>query len=422
MNPKNKKTYKTTKKRTKKITKKMHSLHGGMDNTFTNKLSSELTTNLLSNLSCHEVINTISTNKTQLQNAVYVNWSLLLNELIEKIKISSISNDVDILVDCGILCETIQKQEFTKYYNICKIITLANKYGIERTEPFIINSSFITSIMMNTIPRISDRQDQDFLHTVFPFTEIPESAFSIFEIFRHSNRGHHLNDGPFSEDNIEIYNILALRSVTIPNSVTHIGNNAFYGNKIYYVFIPYSVTYIGQHAFESNQIGELIFEQNNLEDEDYENIIEKKEKMLVIGDQAFQYNLIDTLDLPANVIVIGRNAFEHNSINNLDFQFYSYRVPKLFLIGDGAFKYNRITRLELPTSLNKIGEYAFFNNYLEEVTIPENVKKIGEYAFANTRGLTLYFPKRYEKNKDTIYNKIYNGNYVSENMKIEFKY
>jgi len=414
MNPK--KTYKTTKKRNKKITNKRHSLHGGMDNTFTNKLSSELTTNLLSNLSCQEVINTISTNKSQIQNAGHVNWSLLLSQLLEKMKISSISNDVNILIDCGILCKTIQKQEFTKYYNICKIITLANKYGIERTEPFTINSSFITSIMMNTIPRISDRQDQDFLHTVFPFTEIPESAFSIFEIFTSNGREH-----PFDEDNIKIYNTLALTSITIPNSVTHIGDNAFYGNKIYYVFIPYNVTRIGRLAFTRNEIYELEFEQNNLEDEDYENIIEKKEKMLVIGDQAFQYNLIDTLDLPANVIVIGRNAFEHNSINNLDFQFYRYRVPKLFFIGDGAFKYNRITRLELPTSLNKIGEYAFFNNYLEEVTIPENVKKIGKYAFANTRGLTLYFPKLYEKNKDTIYNKIYNGKYVSENMKIEFQ-
>jgi len=412
---KNKKTYKTTKKRSKKLTKKMHSLHGGMDNTFTNKLSSEITTNLLSNLSCQEVINTISTNKSQLQNAVYVNWSLLLNELIEKMKIRRISNDVNILVDCGILCKTIQKQEFTKYYNICKIITLANKYGIYTSKPFTINSSFITDIMMNTIPRISDRQDQDFLHTVFPFTEIPESAFSIFEIFTNNGREH-----PFDEDNIKIYNTLALTSITIPNSVTHIGDNAFYGNKIYYVFIPYNVTRIGRLAFKDNEIYELEFEQNNLEYEDYENIIEKKEKMLVIDNQAFQHNLIDTLDLPANVIIIGRSAFEHNSIYDLDFQIYSYGVPKLMSIGDSAFRYNRINRLLLPRSLYKIGKYAFFNNYLEQIFIPDSLKEIGEYAFANTSSLVLYFPKRYEKNKDKIYNKLYNGNYVSENMKIEF--
>jgi hypothetical protein len=104
----------------------------------------------------------------------------------------------------------------------------------------------------------------------------------------------------------------------------------------------------------------------------------------------------------------------------LDFTYYDTRNSQLNWIGDDAFYYNRISSLELPEKLRYIGEYAFFNNYLEEVTIPESVKKIGKYAFANTRELTLYFPKRYEKNKDKIYDKIYNGKYVSENMKIEF--
>jgi hypothetical protein len=419
MNPKKlklKKTYKTTKKRIKKLTKKMHSLHGGMDNTFTN-ISSKTTTNLLSNLSCQEVINTISTNKSQIQNAVHVNWSLLLSQLLEKMKISSVSNDVNILVDCGILCKTIQKQEFTKYYNICKIITLANKYGVERTEPFTIDSSFITRIMMNTIPRISDRQDQDFLHTVFPFTEIPESAFSIFNIFRRNELRN-----PFSKNNTKLYNILALRNITIPNSVTHIGDGAFYGNKIVNVFIPYSVTHIGKETFRANQIDSLIFEENELKDEDYENIIiEKKEKTLNIDDNAFYDNRIETLHLPSNIIAIGSYAFAYNEIDDLNFQFYSSRNPNLVSIGDNAFYYNRITSLKLPTSLYEIGEYAFFNNYLEEVTIPESVKEIGEYAFANTSGLTLYFPKRYEKNKEKIYDSVIKGKYVSENMKIEFK-
>jgi hypothetical protein len=287
---------------------------------------------------------------------------------------------------------------------------------------------------MNTIPRVSDRQDQDFLHMVFPFTEIPRAAFSIFEIFRHYkiNRDRlgrdrryvlHLGfDNPFSEFNTKIYNTLALTSVTIPNSVTHIRDNAFYGNKINEVFIPYNVTHIERLAFKQNDIYKLEFEQYELEDEDYENIVEKKEKTLTIGDEAFQYNRINTLHLPSNVILIGRDAFSYNEISGtLDLAYYS-RDSKLFLIGDRAFKHNRISKLILPTSLYEIGEYAFFNNYLEEVTIPENVKKIGEYAFANTRGLTLYFPKRYEKNKDKIYDKIYNGKYVSKNMKIEFRY
>ena len=420
--PKMKKTYKTTKKRSKKLTKKIHTLHGGMDRTFTKNLSTELTTNLLSNLSCQQVINTISTNKSQLKNVVYVNWSLLLNELIEKMKILSISNDVNILVECGILCETIQNQEFTKYYNICKIITLANKYGIDTQQPFTINSSFITNIMMNTIPRVSDREDQDFLNKVFPFTEIPQAVFSIFNIFSRvfgENNIHGVNN-PFREGNTEIYNTLALKNITIPNSVTHIGDNAFYGNKIEYVFIPYNVTYIKRLAFKNNDIHEVKFGQNSL-NEDYEDIIEKNNKILVIDSEAFQYNRIGQLDLPSNVGSIGRHAFDHNEITRLDFGYYSGQPVHLFGIGDFAFSYNSISQLRLPDKLSDIGKYAFFHNYLEEIYIPESVRKIGQYAFANTRGLTLYFPKRYEKNKEKIYDSVIKGKYVSENMKIEFK-
>lgn len=420
--PKMKKTYKTTKKRNKKLTKKIHTLHGGMDNTVTKNLSTELTTNLLSNLSCQEVINTISTNKSQLQNVVYVNWSLLLNELIEKMKILSISNDVNILVDCGFLCEIIQNHEFTKYYNICKIITLANKYGVDTTKPFTINSSFITSIMMNTIPRVSDRQDQDFLHMVFPFTEIPQAFFSIFNIFSRvfgENNIYGVNH-PFYEGNTETYNSLALTDVTIPNSVTHIWDNAFYGNKIKYVFIPYNVTHIKRLAFNHNNIHEVEFEQNRLEGEEYENIIEKNNKLLVIDSEAFQYNRIDTLYLPSNVVGIGRYAFDHNEITQLDLGYYSSQPVHLMWIGNFAFSYNSISQLLLPEKLYKIGEYAFFHNYLEKIYIPESVRKIGQYAFANTDGLTLYFPKRYEKNKEKIYDSIIKGKYVS-NMKIEFK-
>ena len=308
----------------------------------------------------------------------------------------------------------------------------SNYYGNSRRGDIIINSSFITSIMINTIPRISDRKDQDFLHTVFPFTEIPRAAFSIFTIFRNylinparvgierNDDRHFGRNDAFSSFNTIARNRFALKNITIPNSVTHIRDNAFYGNKINEVFIPYNVTHIERLAFKENDIYKLKFQQNKLEDEDYENIVEKKEKTLTIGDQAFQYNRINTLHLPSTVIVIGSDAFSYNEISDiLDLGYYS-RVPKLISIGDSAFRYNRINRLALPRSLYKIGKYAFFNNYLEQIFIPESLKEIGEYAFANISSLALYFPKRYEKNKDKIYNKLYNGNYVSENMKIEF--
>ena len=42
---------------------------------------------------------------------------------------------------------------------------------------------------------------------------------------------------------------LGITSVTIPNSVTSIGNSAFFGNKLTSVTIPNSVKNIGDYAF-----------------------------------------------------------------------------------------------------------------------------------------------------------------------------
>ena len=52
---------------------------------------------------------------------------------------------------------------------------------------------------------------------------------------------------------------LGLTSVVIPNTVTSIGERAFYGNKLTNVAIPNSVTSIGGYAFEYNQITSITF-------------------------------------------------------------------------------------------------------------------------------------------------------------------
>ena len=55
---------------------------------------------------------------------------------------------------------------------------------------------------------------------------------------------------------------LGITSVTIPNSVTSIGNSAFFGNKLTSVTIPTSVTSIGDWAFRKNQLTSVTIGNN----------------------------------------------------------------------------------------------------------------------------------------------------------------
>ena len=55
------------------------------------------------------------------------------------------------------------------------------------------------------------------------------------------------------------------------------------------------------------------------------------------------------------------------------------------IIGDSAFSYSNLTSVQLPDGLIKIGERAFANNGVSTIVIPNTVETIARYAFAYNR-------------------------------------
>ena len=134
----------------------------------------------------------------------------------------------------------------------------------------------------------------------------------------------------------------SLTSVTIPNSVTSIENNAFYGcGSLTNLTIPNSVTSIGEAAF-------------------------------------YGCRSLTSLTIPNSVISIAREAFSSCS---------------------------SLTNLTIGNSVASIGEMAFYGcRSLTNLTIPDSVTSIGGSAFSFGTNLTgIYFEGNSPAENSTVF-------------------
>ena len=179
------------------------------------------------------------------------------------------------------------------------------------------------------------------------------------------------------------YGCSGLTSINIPCSVTRIEGGAFYGcTGLTSITIPSSVTdiYNNKNLFgKCDALTSIIVENGNATYDSRDGcnaIIETSTKTLV--------SACNNSVIPNGITSIGMCAFEDCT------EMTSITIPNSVTgIGFGAFRGSGLTSITIPNSVTGINNYAFQMCYsLSSVTIPNSVTSILEGAFKDCSSLT----------------------------------
>ena len=196
-----------------------------------------------------------------------------------------------------------------------------------------------------------------------------------------------IEGGVTSIGNCAFYKCTGLTSVTIPNSVTSIGLDAFSGTA-WYDNQPDGLVYAGKVAYEYKG---TMPENTNLA---------IKEGTLGIADGAFYYcSGLTSITIPNSVTSIGDYAFGYCS------GLTSVTIPNsVTSIGWGAFSYcSGLTSVTIPNSVTSIEDYAFHGCNLTSVTIENKTPiAISSSTFINRKNATLYAANYWKEFKEIV--------------------
>lgn len=200
-----------------------------------------------------------------------------------------------------------------------------------------------------------------------------------------------------------------ITSVSIPNSVTHIGRYAFYScDNLKSVTVPCRSIEIEGHAFERNNnltnatLSDAVLAQG-LYKIDYKKSLRKvivTDESTSIPDNAFSgYYNITSVSIPDGIVSIGENAFSDCS------KLTGIAIPtSVETIGANAFSgCSNLTEVHIAdlaawcdikfatydTNPLYNAHHLYLNgSEIKELVIPESATSIAKYAFSGCTGLT----------------------------------
>lgn len=203
-----------------------------------------------------------------------------------------------------------------------------------------------------------------------------------------------------------------LKEIKISESVTEIGEYAFWRSGLEEVTIPERVASIGESAFggctELNTVNfnaESCNVKNPFRGSAIENLVFGERVSKISSSFAYECNSLTKVTIPENVTEIGGLAFSYcQNLTALQFNAVDCKIVpndnELYNpfwdspLTEVSFGENimavpnhllaeckNVTQIKISDSVKKIGDYAFSRTGLTDVTIPNSVTHIGKGAF-----------------------------------------
>ena len=92
-----------------------------------------------------------------------------------------------------------------------------------------------------------------------------------------------------------------MTSIVLPETLTTIGNGAFWGNELTSIVLPETLATIGKCAFKDNKLTSIVL----------------PETLTTIGNCVFYGNKLTSIVLPETLTTIGENAFQNNRLTSI---------------------------------------------------------------------------------------------------------
>ena len=208
------------------------------------------------------------------------------------------------------------------------------------------------------------------------------------------------------------YGCSKLANVNLHEGITTIGLRAFFNCKLSEVTIPSTVTSIGNGAFKGNPLTSVVWKpaECSIGTDDSAPFYSTSSQItsFVFGDSVQtvpsylckHMSKLDTVVLPPSVKSLGQYAFQYcTSLKSINLPVTQKTLPQSFLEGctsletivlpatlttistDVFYGCSKLANVNLHEGITTIGLRAFFNCKLSEVTIPSTVTSIGNGAF-----------------------------------------